>query len=198
LAYASIFIGMLFALALFFKESKTAKKENYITKEKNIPVIKETEKQKTPEILPKLPKTTNTVAVMKKKTSDRPKNKVKKNSIQLNKNRIAQQVLAKKTLVKLPKTTSEKEKIPTQNLAKNESKTIKKHIKPLSDKELNTMLASTLRTMNKQDTTVKKIRINTNQVLYVLENESNTTIKNKIIKTLIAGAQAIDNHLKNN
>lgn len=195
LAYASIFIGILFALAVFFNSDKKVKQENFITQEKEVPVIEKPVKHQE---IPLLKNQNENFAQNKSKVVRKQKASIKPNWIAQKTTRIKE-----KTSIDLDASDTEKPiRVKQNNYAKqNEKEALKlpkRRIKTLSDEDLNALLATRLTKINQKDTASKKIRIKTNQVLYSLENEMNTSLKNKIIKTLVAGAQAVDNHISNN
>lgn len=193
LAYASIFIGLLFAIALFFKGSKKNTKEDYITKQPvktkiEVPNTKKKVVNKT--IIPK-----NVIAKQEKKKVNRRKPIVTKTKRSVRPVLMAENVPLTEKNSKLPTINSDKEKIQ-HNIAKNTI--VKKKKVSISDTDLDALLASSLTKLNEKDTVNSQISIKSKPILYAIENETNTPLKHKIIKTLMAGAQAVENHISNN
>ena len=198
LAYASIFVGLLVALGWYFKTSKEIKTSNFITKQKPV-ISKDKEKvqpyKKVLEEPVKLPK--KAIAIQQK---EKPVKPIKKNRL-VAQNSIQQAALEQNILEKRSEITSFKEKSNTPIQKETivvVTKSIYKKKQPISEQDIEQLLAQKVAELQEKDTIKKSINISTDYVLYALEKERNTPLKKKIIKTLIAGAQAVDNHISNN
>ncbi len=184
-AITGMLIGFLIALTIFFRQHSNIKqKENLITVDKKQPktLIPKTKKKLALPIKQKPIIGKNKKYVASKNTVKPEKYSVKK-TVKLTEN------FPENDTHDVSKNNSDKEKIIVAN---NPQKT------PLSDAEMNKLLVASLRNLIQEDTTNLKIKIKTGEILYTLENEEDNTLKNKIIKKLIAGAQAVENHISNN
>lgn len=198
LAYASIFIGLLLALGWYFKTSKKIKTTNFITIQK--PTISKDKKTKQPykkavEEPVKIPKKTIAIQQKEKQVKLGKKNRL------VAQNAIKEAILKQNFKQEFNESPSVKEKSNTpiqKEVIVVVTKSIEKKKQPISEQDIEQLLAQKVAELQKKDTSKKTITISTDYVLYALEKERNIPLKKKILKTLIAGAQAVDNHISNN
>ncbi len=207
LAYASMFIGFLFGMYLFLntKDAKNINKRITVTPVKKVKSTQIKQNQVKEVIVKK------SVKVKVKNYPARVKSYRKKSSLKLTsviaKNTssktatqgvITEKASLKTQIVDVAKIDSVKEKNNQTSLVVNTPKKIKKKRNPISDKELNSLLAIAVSQENAKDTANNILRIKKQQVLYSVENEINKPLSNKVIKTLLAGARTVDNYISNN
>ncbi len=218
LAYAAVFIGLLFGLIAFINGNKTTvdkpvvvDRDNKIETPNNNNQITNKSQNSTKKVI----ETKNEIVATKepvkvKNIKKQIKNSKKKVIFNVQKNsQVAsndiikeekQEIISKQNIFKnsqkqITKTELSNINSNANNESNNKPKTVKKKLFS-SDEDIDLLLATAL----KSDTnkTIKNIKIQTAYLQYSVESEINTPIGNKILKTLKAGVDTVEEYITSN
>ena len=223
LAYAAVFIGLLFGLTLFLNGNKKTSNTPVIVKENTIPKIEKSkfnDNNKTEQIPNTVQENTKIVIVKTEVKSVKVKSKTKSVKQQFQQkfvqsednNVVASQTKPNETIVNsvvvntsnnalLANNTNPNKQTPNPKQQTPNTKQQTPNPKPKkklfsTDADIDLLLATALnKTANNS---VREVKIQSSHLQYAVESEINIPIGNKILKTLRAGVDTVEEYITSN